>query len=321
MNTKNTAKNGVMTLAVVVIIICGVLSTSVSASISYNSSLAKGTEEFSVNLYDDAAWKTTVNVNSSPSDWFEGDTNNTGAKSKTTIIGWNFVTWQTFDVFISLFMTEYFVLEDMVILLGILQKEGYNETTINANYTNSYNLWYGLRSVWNFTINDYNEEPSYTDGVIVFKDPLGYKTVLDDYNELAGELNAIPAIQFSGKTFPNISADEFLWRLALNGLGVAKPKAQYLTDLIDELECENVSTNKNTLIFDRYRESDYSVELSYGTKGTMSSLSVKDSNDDLIFRIVSSNSEWMFYMIIFIIGACGIGLVIFLIVNKRKPKK
>ncbi len=297
------------------------LSTTVSASLNYQTTLMKGTEIFTVDRYDNVGWKTTVNLSTTPSDWFEGDTNFKGAQSKVTIKGWNDITWQFYDVFTTIFMAEYFSSEDIFILLKIMDTAGYNETTINANYTDNYDLWYGLRAVWNFTIKDFEELPSYNDGVMVFENPLDFKTILDDYNNLAADLNGKISIQIAGYNFPILSADEFIWQLALNGLAIAKPQPEYLTNLVDELGCVNVSSSGKSLIVERYGETDYTVEISYGEEGTLSSLLVKDVDGNIIFQIVSTNSEWIFYLILIIIAVCGVGLVVYIIIKKRKPKR
>ena len=135
-------------------------STYTMANGNYNVGLTKGTDVFTVIRYDEAAWKNTVNSSTTPSNWFEGDSNHTGAKSKYTLKGWNYVTWETYDVFVSLFLPILFEAEDLIPLLGLLNSQGYNETTINANYTNSYSLWVGLLATWNFTIGSFEENPS-----------------------------------------------------------------------------------------------------------------------------------------------------------------
>jgi hypothetical protein len=122
-------------------------------------------------------------------------------------------------------------------------------------------------------------------------------------------------------SFPILSADDFLWQLALNGLAVAKPQSGYLTELTTELECQKTISNGNTLTFNRFGETNYTVEISYGQKGTMTKFIVKDIGEEIIFQIISSNEEWIFYLILMIVGACGVGLVVYIIFNKRKPKK
>ncbi len=307
-------------MSIFMTIIFGMFSTAVSASSSYQSTLVKGTDDFVVNQYNDAAWKTTVNTSGNPNFWFEGDANITGAKSKTTILGWNDIVWETWDIFTSLFMSEYFSFEDLVMLLNIMDNLGYNETTINANYTESYSLSYGIRAVWNFTAGLFLEQPSYNEGILVFKDPLDFKTMLDDYDTIAAELNKNVPIKIIG-TFPNLTADDFLWQLALNGFAVAAPQPTYLTDLIVELGCENATSNGNTLIFERYGETYYTVEIVYGAEGTMSSVSVKAADETVIFQIISSNSEWMFFVIITVVLICIAGITVVLILRKRKINK
>ena len=314
-------KSNLLTLSIFTIIIFGIFSTAVSASSSYQSTLVKGTDDFIVNQYNDAAWKTTVNNSSNPSFWFEGDANITGAKSKTTILGWNDIVWQTWDVFTSLFMSEYYSFEDLLILLNIMDSLGYNETTINTNYTESYSMSYGIRAVWNFTDGAFLEDPSYSEGILVFKDPLDFKTMLDDYDTIAAEINKKLFFPFTYLTFPNITADEFLWQLALNGFAVASPQSAYLNDLIEELGCENVTSNGNTLIFERYGETTYTVEITYGAEGTMSTVSVKTADETIIFQINSTNSEWMFFTIITVISICIVVITIVLILRKRKINK
>lgn len=310
-----------LSLTLFMIIICGMFAATVSASSTYQSSLAKGTDDLLVSQYDDATWKSTVNISTNPSFWFEGDANIRGAKSRTTILGWNYITWQAYDILTSLFMSEYFSVEDLLILLTVMNSAGFNETTINENYTNSYNLWYGVRAVWNFTDGTYEEQPSYNEGVLVFKNPIDVKTILDDYNIMAAELNVIPSIMVLGYSFPNLTGDDFLWQLTLNGLAVAAPRTQYLIDLINELECENASSSGSTLIFERIGESNYTVEISYGTKGTMISFTVKDVSETIIFQLINMNSDWIFYLILGVIIACIVGLVVYVIITKRKPKK
>ncbi|MFX1400322.1 MAG: hypothetical protein ACFE8V_03635 [Promethearchaeota archaeon] len=305
---------------ILVLIVFGILITTVSASTSYQSTLVKGTEEFIITQYDETAWKNTVNTSSTPSEWFDGTANITNSKSKFTIKGWSYTTWQIYDVLTSIIMPEYFDTEEIFMLLGLMTNQGYNETIINANYTLSYNLWYGLRAVWNFTAGNFEEEPSYIDGVFILENPLLFKTMLDDYNNLSAELNGRLMLP-PGYSFPILTADEFLWDIALNGLAIAEPQEQYLLDLLNELGCENASSNGNTLIFERYGVTNYTVEIVYGIKGLISIFNVKDDNDAIIFSFHSSDSNWFFYMILIILSASVVGLVIVLIIRQRKLKK
>ena len=178
-----------------------------------------------------------------------------------------------------------------------------------------------MRAVWNFTDGTHLEQPSYNEGILVFKDPLDVKAMLDDYNTIAAELNLIPLIITYNYTFPNITSDDFLWQLALNGFAVAAPQATYLTNLINALGCEKTSSSGSTLIFERSGETNYTVEISYGVEGTISSFTVKDVGESIIFQITSTNSEWIFYLILVFLAACGVGLVVYIVITRRKPKK
>ena len=318
---KSKNRTNIMSLTILSLFLIGILSTSIVASSTYQHTLAKGTDDFVVELYNGAEWETTVDSTLTPADWIEGEANITDAKSKTTLKGWATITWNTFDVLTSIFMPEYFIFADTIALLFIMDSQGYNATTINANYTNEYSLLYGLRSVWNYTTNEYEEDPSYSDGIIALQNPLEYKSMLDDYNTLAEDLNGNFAIQFSGYSFPNVSADEFLWQLALNGLAIAEPQADYLESLINELGCENASVSGSTLIFERYGLTNYTVEISYGDKGVMSSFTVKDIDGTVIYLITSSNSEWLFYLILIIVSVSSVALVVYVFVRNRMRKR
>ena len=318
---KSKTRTNILSLTILSLLLIGIFSTSIVASSTYQHTLTKGTDDFVVELYNDAEWKNTVDSSLTPSDWFEGEANVTNAKSKATLRGWVPATWDTYDVFTSIFMREFFNSTETFALLFIMDSQGYNETTINANYTTNYNLSYGLSAVWNYTTNEYEENPSSTEAIIIFPDPLKYKAMLDDYNALAEDLNGNFAIQLSGLIFPNVSADEFLWNLIFSGFATSGPHGNYLESLVSELGCENTTVSGSTLIFERYGITNYTVEISYGEKGMMSSFTVKDINDEVIYKITSSNSEWIFYLVLVILAALGAGLVIYIVIIRRKPKK
>jgi len=320
-SNKSKTRTSVLSLTILSLFLIGILSTSIVASSAYQHTLTKGTDDFIVELYNDAEWKNTVDSSLTPSDWFEGEANITDAKSKATLRGWVPATWDTWDVFTSIFMREFFNFTETFALLLIMDSQGYNETTINANYTTNYTLSYGLRAVWNYTTNEYEENPSSTEGIIIFPDPLKYKVMLDDYNALAEDLNGNFAIQFSGLSFPNVSADEFLWQLIFSGFATAGPHGSYLESLVSELGCENTSVSGSTLIIERYGITDYTVEVSYGEKGMMSSFTVKDISDEVIYKITSSNSEWLFYLLLITVSAVSVALVVFAVVIGRKRKR
>ena len=319
---KSKTRTSILSFTILSLFLIGVLSTSIVASSTYQHTLTKGTDDFVVELYNDAEWKNTVDSSLTPSDWFEGEANVTNAKSKATLLGWVPATWDTWDVFTSIFMREFFNFTETFTLLFTMDSQGYNETTINANYTTNYNFLLGLRSLWNYTSTEYEEDPKLApDRILIFSDPLKFRVMLDDYNALAEDLNGNLAIQFSGLSFPNVSADEFLWKLIFSGFATAGPHGDYLETLVDELGCENTTVSGSTLIIERYGITNYTVEVSYGEKGMMSSFTVKNISGEVIYKITSSNSEWLFYLILITVSAVSVALIVFVVVKGRKRKR
>jgi len=318
---KNKTKTSLLSLSLLSIILLGVLSSSISASATYQLNLSKGTDEFTVDLYNDADWKTTVDPLLTTSDWFGGEADVTNAKSKITLKGWATRTWTVYDVLTSIIMPEFLSFVAFGVLSGLMIDEGFNETYINESYNNNFSSWFGLRAIWSYTTQTYEEKPSINDIITILDDPSDSKTMLDDYNTLATELNANPVILASPFSFPNVSADGFLWALIFSGLAIAGPQADYLNSLVAELGCENVTVSGSTLIIERYGLTNYTVEISYGEKGMMSSFTVKDLGGTTIYQITSSNSDWVFYLILIIVAVSVVALVAFLIIRKKKLRK
>ena len=317
---KNKTKTSLLSLSLLSIILLGVLSSSISASATYQLNLSKGTDEFTVDLYNDADWKTTVDPLLTTSDWFGGEADVTSAKSKITLKGWATRTWTVYDVLTSIIMPEFLSFVAFGELSGLMILAGFNETYINESYNNNFSSWFGLRAIWSYTTQTYEEKPSTNDIVIILDDPLDTKTMLDDYNALATELN----VKFENKSiysFPNVSADDFLLQLVFDGLAIAGPQTDYLNAIVTELGCENVTVSGSSLILERYGLTNYTVEVSYGEKGMMSSFTVKDLGGTTIYQITSSNSEWLFYLILIIVAVSAVAIVTFLIIRKKKLRR
>ena len=254
-------------------------------------------------------------VSTLPSDWFEGESLNVGAQAKYMTRGWVDISWTMYDVIKSIF------LQDDFLLLMAIEELGYNETEINNNYTDTFQLWYGLRVFWNFTIGEIEEEPSDTwSRIFIFQNPEDYKKILDDYNDLIGVLkNDTDIPEIIRDEFTNFTADEFIWQLVMSGLGTANPFDTYLTTLVNELGCENATVNENTLIMDRLGETKYSVEVTYGTLGTQTSFVVKNEDGITIFEVTSTgNTILVFYVILAIMAVGLVALVSFILIRKRK---
>ena len=74
---------------------------------NYALSLEKGSQIFEVVYYDEETWKDTINVASNPTDWFGGESDTIGAKSKTTVLGVTYGGSGTYAPFIWFFNNRY----------------------------------------------------------------------------------------------------------------------------------------------------------------------------------------------------------------------
>jgi len=293
------------------------ISSGLAQNTIYEVKLTKGTTTFTVETYDEDAWITTVSNSLNPSHWFGGDANITGAQSKITIKGWSYSDFGTYNILKSFFP-----------IIIKLNDSGYNEITVNEAYPNTYWIWNRLQAEWQYTVENFDEKPNFTNfpffPIVILEDPEDYKKILDDYNMLATQIrndvnitDPLIIAMFS----KNITGDDFLWELARNRFAAAGPVGNYLLAVTDALETENVTVSSCSLIFNQIGLNNYTVEFVYGDQGTLTSVIVKDQADNTIYYITSTNSEWIFYMILAIAVAASIGIIVVLSLRSRKIKR
>lgn len=318
LKNRKLSSRSLLSVLLLGIILMGLISTSVSANPTYEIALTKGTEIFEITKYDNDGWENTVSITTMPDDWFEGDSNKTGAQGKYTVKGWNYLNLKTYDIILQVM----FSIEQLMAFMS-LSELGYNETEINNNYTNSYWLWYGLGAEWHFTDSEFNETADDSNSkIVVLKNPEDYNKILDDYNDLVATIINDSIVPLPIKMqFSNITADELLWKLIFEGLATASPFNEYLIALINALNVENATVSQNTIIIERYGVTNYTVEVSYGSKGTLSTFIVKDVSGQIIYQITSYNTEWIFFTILLIIGISFAGIVSYLLFRKFKLSK
>jgi hypothetical protein len=310
-----------LTLGLLGLLMFGFSFTAVAATPDYQLTLTKSTEEYTVVNYDASAWKATISPISSPKQFFQGDANVTGARSKQTVKGWVDTTFTTYQAMLSLYfsLSEYLVWQ----AYNISAVAGFNETMINDKYPNEYAVWSGISAEWYFTKGAYPETPNNTVvPIVMMKNPSDYKSILDDCNAIVDEiLNSSLNPLIKSQFLPNITADQFAWQLVTYGFGVLSPRNTYLETMVTALGCVNTTASGSTLIFNKTGVTDYSIEIAYGSRGILSTFVVKNASGDIIYQITSSNSDWLFYTLLFsFIGVLVIAIV-FLIVRKRKLRK
>ena len=311
-----------LTLGLLGLLMFGFSFTAVAATPNYQLTLTKSTEEYTVVKYDASAWKATVSPTSSPKQFFHGDANVTGAKSKQTVKGWVDTTFSTYQAMLSL----YFSLSEYISWLTFNNSfvaAGFNETAINEKYPNEYAVWSGISAEWYFTKGAYPETPNNTVlPIVMMKNPSNYKSILDDCNSIVDEIWNDTSLTFIHSYFPpNKTADEFAWQLITYGFGVLSPRDTYLETLITNLGCVNTTASGSTLIFSKTGVTDYSIVVSYGSNGILSAFAVKNASGDIIYQITSSNTDWLFYTLLFSFIGVMVAVIVFLVVRKRKLRR
>ncbi len=287
----------------------------VSSNSNYNFSFEKGSQIFEVIYYDEEAWKDNINVSSNPTDWFGGDSDTIGAKSKTTILGLGSGSSSTLGMFIWLFYSWFDINS------SILQEYGYGQSYIDYNYNNYYNWWSPVLTFWPFGTEPFdnysnNIHPSFSS--LLIQETLDFQSIFYDYNDFAAVVNNDTALQTINFSLPIFSGDDFLWHYILDRYVMVSPINNYLTGVIDALECENVSVQENKVTFMRYGEKAYIMDFTYNSRGFLDTVVVKDNDNNLIYKISSSNLKFVVYIIIGISLSAIVGLIGLSFYRKRR---
>ena len=298
-----------------ILIINNELFPLVSSNSHYTFSFEKGSQIFEVKYYDEEAWKDNINVSSNPIDWFGGDSDTIGAKSKTTILGLGSGGGSTLGMFYQLFYSWFDV------DTSILQEYGYDQSYIRNNYPNNYDYWYPVLTFWPFGTEPFDNYlnsryPSRSASLI--RETLDFQSILYDYNDFAAAVNNDTGLQVINFSMPVVSGDDFLWHYILERYVMVSPINNYLTGVIDALECENVTVQENKITFMRYGEKAYIMDFTYNSRGFLDTVVVKSNNDDLIYKITSSNLKFVVYIIIGISVGAILGLIGFSFYRKRR---
>ena len=287
----------------------------IHADSSYSLSFEPGSQILEIKYIDLPLWKETIDSSSDPSDWFPEASNQTGASKKNTFLSTDRNDLNTYGIFYQFFYKWFDINR------SILSQNGYGPSYINGNYTKFYYVWGHEYITDYFTSQPLGQNLDNYEQFIMFRQPSDLSTALDDYNNFTTVVNNDPIIQNLSFSLPTVSGDEFLWKYFLNGLNVAKPINNYLLELVDALDCQNVTVQSETLIIYRKGISNYRLEIRFNEQGFMDSLNIKTANDELIYNISSWYPKDVALIIGGIIIAGLIGLLSLSIYRKRRRLK
>ena len=281
--------------------------TAIAADTTYEVALNKGTETFIVNQYNEEKWEDTVDDELEPDDWFKGDSDVIGAKSKITVRNVDDYNWDMFEVLISIFDVMSIIPDDLSVNDSLILMAYFSEDSIDDLFPGKYEVWEALTIKWVYETEEFDEVPDETENMVpIFKDPEDFKDILENYNIWATAINST-MISLGLQPYPILDGDEFVWQLIISGLfTIPRPFNNYLTTVIDELDCDDIEVKKNALIIDKEGEEDYTVEVIFNDQGIQAAIIVKTADDRIIYEIVNDNTE------ILVLVATGIALVIIL---------
>lgn len=300
-----------------IIIIIQPLVFVVYAQVNYSITLEKGTQILEVKRYDEQTWKNTINFNSTPSDWFGGEANKIGAKSKSTLLDYSRNDHNTHTMFKMLIVPQ----NSLSIFLNV-SNYGYNFTYVNSKYPKYYFVWDNNFHYWAFSTKEFKDNPDilYKKSQIL-QDPQNITTLLNDYNNFAGIINNDTTLQLLGYTLPILSGDDLLFQFIIRKNAVPNPIKDYLTLFTNVLDCKNATILGNTIIFQIHGEKNYSVEVIYNTQGLIDRFAVKNSEGYIFYEITSFYPKIIFYIILGILAIFLLGTVILVSIKKIKLQK
>ncbi|MHA1148723.1 MAG: hypothetical protein ACTSR8_10805 [Promethearchaeota archaeon] len=287
-----------------VFIVSATLPLVIAVDSKYNSALVKRTEYKKVEEYDEKAWKKIVNTTEKPNDLFKGDAEQVKAEMKYTIRAIYKTKWNLLDILAETYIAD-------IIFAGLLLN--FSETALEDKFDNTYYGWYGLRGTWRFITEEFEEEPDKViEKIPIIRDPKALKKALNEYNDLITDLN--------NPILTTMSGDEFIYTLFISDFAVPAPIHDYLDELVEELDCKNTKAKGNKLILDRIGLDDYTIELEFSEIGVVSSITYLDSDNNIIYKIISYNTQRIPLIILGFCGGIIAGIVGIAIIRVKKRK-
>lgn len=293
------------------------LPMEANAQINYNLALEKGTQTMEINHYDEQAWNITVDATLNPEDWFGGDADRVGAKSKITVLDWWANDMNTYGMFQGLIIPK-----DYLPTFLAIHEYGYNHTYIANKYRDYYFIWDKSFVFRSFSSNGFSNFSDFkVQNSITLRYPKNISKLLDNYNEFASIINNDTILQSLNHTLPILNGDDFLWHFVLERYTIGNPIINYLTTLIGMLECTEVNIQGNTLKIKRNGVQNYTAEVTYNSHGNLESFLFRNTEGDLIYEITSYYPKITVLIIMGIGGFSIVSIILFFLYTKKKKEK
>jgi len=302
-----------------VIIFLGLCPTCIVADTTYEVAINKGTATFVVNKYNEGKWKSTIDRELEPDDLVDGKSDKIGAKSKITILNVYEYEWDMFEVLMSIFDVMSYIPEGISINDSLILMPYFSEDLIDELFPDKYEVWEALTVKWFYETEEFDEVPDETKNLIpIFKNPKDFNDLLENYNIWANAIN-LTMLSLGLKPYRILDGDEFVWQLIVSEIfTIARPFNDYLTNVIKELDCNDIKLKENTLIIEKEGVEDYKVEVIFNEQGILSNIIFKTADNRIIYEIIEDNTEKFILIAIGIILAIGFTGIIYIVICKRK---
>ncbi|MHA1466714.1 MAG: hypothetical protein ACTSP6_01380 [Promethearchaeota archaeon] len=301
-------------------------ATGIAAETTYEVALEKGTELYIINQYNENKWKDTFGNDVKPDDWFEGDSDEIGAKSRLTLRNVGDWKWDTFDALMTIFDVTDAIPKDLPINnYTALLMPFFTEELLDTIFPDPFNVWEAITVKWNFETEEFDETPDEKVNTLpIFKKMKYFEEILENYNQWANITNFKYILTKLGmQPYKQMDGNDFLWQLILSQkLAIARPFNKYLNELIDEIDADDAKIRGSTIKLDRKEKEDYTVEVSFNEQGIMSSFVIKIEDDRVIYEIIIDDTyDIVLFVFIGIAGVAGAALVGIIHILTKRTKK
>ena len=139
-----------------------------------------------------------------------------------------------------------------------------------------------------------------------------------NFNQFASIINNDTTMQVLGLSLPILTSDDLIWQYFNDFQLIPEDSYGYIQDLVLTLACENITSDKNHLTLHKKGIELYTAEFSFNKFGKVEEVIIRNSEGDLIFKIISFYPKFPFLIITGI--SIGSFVILFIVVKWRRNK-